>query len=93
MASATAPASAAGPYKTGWLWGVLTILLAIGTAASAGVVYGVSLLVLGGNVYAGFAAILIGFSGALLSFLLLAGMLYRIDRLRGVPHRTVTLFE
>lgn len=84
---------AAGPYRYGWLWAVLTILVVLGTVASATVVYGVTTYWVYGAWLIGSVVVVVGLVGALLSFLLLAGMLYRIDRLRGVPHRTVTLFE
>jgi hypothetical protein len=80
-------------YRTGWLWAVLTGILVVGTAASAFVIYGITVLVPSGLwLYAGLA-ILGGAVVATISLLLVAGLLYRVDRLRGVPHRTVNLFE
>lgn len=84
---------AAPTYRTGWLWAVLTVLLIFGTVASAAVVYGFAQLWTGGSWVTAAASVAIGLFGATICFLLLAGMLYRIDRLRGVPHRTVRLFE
>ena len=86
-------ASGAPRYRTGWLWAVLTLLLVFGTVASASVVYGVTALWAQGAWLAGAVVIGVGGFVALMSFLLLAGLLYRVDRLRGVPHRRVTLFE
>ncbi len=83
---------AAPVYRTGWLWGVLALLLTIGTAASAFVVYGV-LGVLGGKLLPYLPAAIGGGFVTVIALLLLTGMLYRIDRLRGVPHREVRLFE
>lgn len=85
---------AAGPtYRTGWLWGILLLLMLGGTVAGAYVVWGVSNLVLTGHylldvpvtIGAGFVAVV--------CVLLVTGILYRVDRLRGVPHREVALFE
>jgi hypothetical protein len=80
-------------YRTGWLWAILTGLLVLGTVASAFVVYGVTDLAVAGAWGWALVAILGGAGVATLALLLLAGMLYRVDRLRGVPHRTVNLFE
>jgi hypothetical protein len=83
-----------GPqYRTGWLWAVLTILLTVGTAASAFVVYGLTDLAATGRWVPDLIAVLVGGGIAGFSLLLIAGMLYRVDRLRGVPHRRVSLFE
>ena len=79
-------------YRTGWLWLVLAFLLVVGTVASAFVVYGF-LGVLNGELLP-YLPIGIGAGVvAALALLLLTGMLYRVDRLRGVPHREVRLFE
>lgn len=80
-------------YRTGWLWVILTLLLIVGTAASAFVVYGATDLAATGHWIPDLATILGGLGVAAFAFLLLAGMLYRVDRLRGVPHRVVNLFE
>jgi hypothetical protein len=81
------------PYRTGWIWAILTFFLVIGTVASAFVVYGATDLLPAGDLAGGALAIVLGLGVAVLAFLFLAGLLYRIDRLRGVPHRTVRLFE
>jgi len=80
-------------YRTGWLWAVLTIILVIGTVASAFVVYGITDLAGSGQWLYATLAIVGGAVVAAFSLLLVAGILYRVDRLRGVPHRTVRLFE
>ncbi|MFI5414081.1 MAG: hypothetical protein ACHQ16_00150 [Candidatus Lutacidiplasmatales archaeon] len=80
-------------YRTGWLWGVLGILLLIGTVAAAFVVYGLTDLYANGNWLVDVPAFIGGALVASVSMLLLTGMLYRVDRLRGVPHREVRLFE
>jgi len=85
--------SASPKYRTGWLWAVLTLFLLAGTVASAFVVYGATDLVATRHWVPDLLALAGGAVVATLSFLLLTGMLYRIDRLRGVDHRTVMLFE
>jgi hypothetical protein len=88
MAEPSAPS-----YTTGWLWIVLTAIVVVGTVASAFVVYGITDLAGSGQwLYAG-VAIVGGAVVATLALLLVAGILYRVDRIRGVPHRTVNLFE
>jgi hypothetical protein len=80
-------------YRTGVLWGVLALLLLFGTVASAFLVWAVT------DWWAlhrtALDAVTFGVAGAIaaFAFLLLAGILYRVDRLRGVPHRRVALFE
>ena len=85
--------SEAPRYRTGWLWVVLTLLLLVGTVASAFVVYGLSDWAGTGRWFPDALEALGGAVVAFLALLFLAGMLYRVDRLRGVPHRTVNLFE
>ena len=80
-------------YRTGVLWGVLGVLLVFGSAAAAFVVYGVSGLAMQGPLLVDVPAIVGGGFVMLVAFLLMAGVLYRVDRLRGVPHRRVELFE
>jgi hypothetical protein len=79
-------------YRTGWLWGVLALFLLVGTVASAFVVYGF-LGVLGGNLFPSLPIAVVAGFVAVVALLILTGMLYRIDRLRGTPHREVRLFE
>ena len=80
-------------YRTGALWGVLTVLLLVGTSASAFFVWGLSDLVVSGRYV--LDLLVLGLSGAVttLAFLLLVGVLYRVDRIRGVPHRRMELFD
>jgi len=80
-------------YRTGALWGVLTVLLLVGTVASAFVVYGVTDLIATGRVLRDVALAVVGSVVAVLAFLLLSGVLYRVDRLRGVVRRRVALFD
>ena len=79
-------------YRTGWLWGVLTLFLLIGTVASAFVVYAF-LGILDGNLFPDLPIAVVGGFVAVVALLILTGMLYRVDRIRGVPHREVRLFE
>jgi hypothetical protein len=81
------------PYRTGWIWAILTFFLVTGTVASAFVVYGLTDLWPSGAHLDAALAVGLGLLVAILSLLFLAGLLYRIDRLRGVPHRRVELFE
>jgi hypothetical protein len=78
-------------WKTGTLWGVLGVLLGVGTLGAATFVYGVTVAVLGDP----YGVIALGIGGvvAALSFLFMAGILYRVDRYRGVTERRVELFE
>ena len=78
-------------WRTGWLWGILAVFLVVGTVGSATVVYGVLGVVAGQWIDA--VAIVLGAVVAVLAFLFLAGILYRVDRYRGANERTVRLFE
>ncbi|HYK93458.1 MAG TPA: hypothetical protein VEY07_05390 [Thermoplasmata archaeon] len=80
-------------YRTGPLWAVLTLLLLGGTVSSAFFIWGLTDLY-GSGRWLLDVPVLIG-SGFLATFLflLLTGVLYRVDRLRGVPHREVRIFE
>jgi hypothetical protein len=73
------------------LWGILAIFLVIGSAAAATAVYGALALAAGNLLGIGFLAG--GAFGALLAFLFMAGILYRVDRYRGMTGRRVDLFE
>ena len=80
-------------YRTGALWGVLTLLLLFGTVSAAFLVYGISDLWATGRILFDVPVIVgAGFASAIL-LLLVIGVLYRVDRLRGVPHREVRLFD
>jgi hypothetical protein len=78
-------------WRTGWLWGVLAVLLVLGSAGAATLVYGL----LGVASGVGIDAIVAGFGAvvALLSMLFMIGILYRVDRYRGALGRRVELFE
>ncbi|MFI5418486.1 MAG: hypothetical protein ACHQ2Y_06295 [Candidatus Lutacidiplasmatales archaeon] len=79
--------------RTGALWGVLTVLLLFGTVAAAFVVYGLSDLVNGGRLLPDALISVAGALVATLAFLFVTGILYKVDRVRGVIHREVPLFE
>lgn len=80
-------------YRTGVLWGILLLFMLVGTLSAAYVVWGVSELVETGRYLVDVpVAVIAGFVAAL-CFLFATGILYRVDRLRGVPHREVALFE
>jgi hypothetical protein len=78
-------------WKTGALWGILAVLLVLGTVGAATTVYGLTGLA-GGDPY---DAIAVGLGAvvASLAFLFMAGILYRVDRYRGAAQRRVELFE
>jgi hypothetical protein len=85
--------SMAPPWRTGWLWIVLTILLAIGTLSAAFFVYGLTDLLWTGRVFPDLLILIGGAVVATFVMLLITGILYRVDRLRGVPHRRVEMFD
>jgi hypothetical protein len=72
---------------------VLAVLLLFGTVASAFVVYGVTGLLAHGRWWVDGPLAVVAAAAALWILLLLTGLLYRIDRLRGTPHRRIELFE
>ncbi len=78
-------------WKTGTLWGILGLFLVIGTAGAATFVYGVLGLAAGDLLYS--IPLAVGALVAVLAFLFLAGILYRVDRYRGATQRRVELFE
>ena len=78
-------------WKTGTLWGILAVLLVLGSAGAATSVYGAMALAGGNLLGAGFLAG--GAFGAFLAFLFTVGILYRVDRYRGATGRRVELFE
>ncbi len=85
--------SEAPQWKTGVLWAILGAFLTIGTLGAAFFVYGL-LLTLGiGPSVVSTAALVGGAAVAFLSFLFMAGILYRVDRYRGATHRRVEFFE
>ncbi|MCI4353037.1 MAG: hypothetical protein L3K14_06580 [Thermoplasmata archaeon] len=85
--------TAAPPYRTGVLWTVLLLLSLGGTVAATYVVWGLSDLVTSGRYLLDVPVAIVGAFSAGLCILLVTGVLYRVDRLRGVPHREVALFE
>jgi hypothetical protein len=78
-------------WKTGTLWGILSIFLVLGSVGLATIVYGIT-GVLAGQFW-DLLALPIGGAIAVLSFLFMAGILYRVDRYRGIEERRVALFE
>ena len=78
-------------WKTGTLWGVLGVLLIVGTLGAATLVYGL-LGTFAGNPYF-LLAVVPGGLVAVLAFLFMAGILERVDRYRGVTQRRIELFE
>ncbi len=78
-------------WKTGTLWAILAVFLVLGAVGAATVVYGVLTLVVG-DLW-GLLALAVGVVVAVLSFLFMAGILYRVDRYRGKTQRVVRLFE
>ncbi len=78
-------------WKTGWLWGILAAFLVFGSVGLATIVYGVTGIAAGDPWDA--VAVPVGGVVAALSFLFMAGILYRVDRYRGTAGRRVELFE
>jgi uncharacterized membrane-anchored protein len=73
------------------LWGILAVLLVLGTVGAATFVFGL-LGAAEGNLYdlvsLAFGAVVAG-----LAFLFMAGILYRVDRYRGATRRRLEFFE
>jgi hypothetical protein len=78
-------------WPTGWLWIVLAVFLVFGSVGAAGVVYGLTGALAGQ--WVDLVAVPVGGVVAVLSFLFMAGILYRVDRYRGVTGRRIELFE
>jgi hypothetical protein len=78
-------------WSTGVLWGILIVFLLVGSLGLAAIVYGV-LGVLSGSLLA-LVSVVLGGIAAVLAFLFTAGILYRVDRYRGVQERRIELFE
>jgi hypothetical protein len=75
------------------LWAILLLFMTAGTVAATYVVWGLSQLVLT-HQYLVDVPVAVGATVVtVLCVLFVAGILYRVDRLRGVPHREVALFE
>ncbi|MGI0053171.1 MAG: hypothetical protein ACRECR_02785 [Thermoplasmata archaeon] len=80
-------------YRTGVIWVVLTVLLVLGTVSAGFCAWGL-LGLLDTHLYLLDGVVMVaGALFALFFLLLMAGVLYRIDRLRGTPHRRIELFE
>ncbi|MFZ0830272.1 MAG: hypothetical protein WCB18_08385 [Thermoplasmata archaeon] len=93
MTETTPSAPSAPKYKYGTLWAVLLLFMAAGTVAATYVVWGLSDLVLTGHYLVDVPVAIGAAVVTVLCVLFIAGILYRVDRLRGVPHREVALFE
>ncbi|HTP54181.1 MAG TPA: hypothetical protein VML94_04340 [Thermoplasmata archaeon] len=78
-------------WKTGTLWGILAGFVIVGSAGAATFIYG-ALGVVSGDLI-GFLFLGVGALAAVLAFLFTLGILYRVDRYRGVTSRRVELFE
>ena len=89
----TETTSEAPPARTGVIWVVLAILLTFGTVGAAFFVWGLTDLYSMGRYVIDVPAMVGGAAVACFTMLLITGILYRIDRLRGVPHRRIELFE
>ncbi len=88
------PAPAAPPvYRTGVLWGVLALLMLAGIGGAAWFAWGVYEWATTGYWLVELPVAVAGAFVAGLMMLFITGILYRVDRLRGVPHREVALFE
>ena len=80
-------------YRTGVLWVLLAVLLVFGTVAAATFVYGLTDLYATRRLWPDLVVIAGGGFGATFFLLLITGILYRVDRVRGVPHRRIELFD
>lgn len=80
-------------WKTGTLWGILAVFLVTGTLGGALFVFALTAWVIPGAVVPGAIFAALGALVAFLSFLFMAGILYRVDRYRGANQRVVRLFE
>ncbi len=80
-------------YRTGPLWALLTLLLLGGTVSAAFFVWGLTDLFASSRWFLDVPVLVIAGFLATFFLLLLTGVLYRVDRLRGVSHREVRLFE
>ena len=78
-------------WRTNVLWGVLAVLLVLGSVGGATFVYGLTWLLEGA--WFGLAVAVVGALVAFLAFLFMAGILYRVDRYRGANGRRVEFFE
>jgi hypothetical protein len=83
----------AAKYRYGTLWGVLALFLLGGVVSAAFVVYGLTDLFTTGHALWDIPIILVGGFVSSVMLLLIIGILYRVDRVRGVPHRRIELFD
>jgi hypothetical protein len=81
------------PYRYGTLWGVLALFTLGGVVGAAFVVYGLTDLFTTGRYLWDVPIMVVGGFVASVMLLLITGILYRVDRLRGVPHRRIELFD
>lgn len=80
-------------WNTNVLWGILAVLLVVGTLGGALFVFALTVWVLAGALVLGLVFAAIGALVAFLAFLFMAGILYRVDRYRGANGRVVKFFE
>lgn len=93
-AAPTPPRPASPPkYRTGVIWVLLAVFLTLGTVAAGFFVWGLDGLWSTHQYLPDGVVMALGAFVAVYLMLLIVGILYRIDRLRGVPHRRVDLFE
>lgn len=78
-------------WTTGTLWMVLGGFIVLGSVGMASIVFGITGALAGR--FVDLVAIPIGGVLAVLAFLFIAGILYRVDRYRGATERRVELFE
>jgi hypothetical protein len=86
-----APAAETPVWRTGWLWGILAVLLVFGAVGCGAFVYG--LLGWWGGSILGVVEAAVGAGVAFLALLFMIGILYRVDRYRGAVGRRIELFE
>jgi hypothetical protein len=80
-------------WNTNVLWGILAVFLVVGTLGGALFVFALTVWLLAGALVLGAVFAAIGATVAFLAFLFMAGILYRVDRYRGVNGRVVKFFE
>ncbi|MCI4319934.1 MAG: hypothetical protein L3K23_07385 [Thermoplasmata archaeon] len=80
-------------YRTGTLWMVLALFLFIGTLAAAFFVWGITSMLSTGALLPYLPIALVAAVAASVVMLLITGLLYRVDRLRGTATRRIELFE
>jgi purine-cytosine permease-like protein len=80
-------------YRTGTLWGVLALFLFVGSLAAAFFVYGVTSFLSTGEWLPFLPVAIAAAIVASVTMLLITGILYKVDRLRGTPTRRIGLFD